>query len=219
MKSDYESGIWQRRVLGFLCAFLAPLSLIFGFFGASTNYPGWYLSISDTYYANDKMIMIGLLCATSIFFFTYKGYDWRDRVMSIFQAIGALGVVAFPCKSAYVATTGIFNLKPSLSEIFHVTSATILFVAFAVNILWLFTKTGENPTKEKIKRNRIYKICGWIILITILVQIIEIVSGLVVKVFIPKGIPYVLINEFIMLMAFAFAWFVKGELFNKLNDK
>ena len=217
MKSDYESGIWQRRVLGTLCALLSPLSLLFGLLGKH-NFQGWYMSISATYHANDCMIMIGLLCATAIFFLTYKGYDWRDRMMSIIQAVSALGVVAFPCGNENVDTTGFFDLPCSTSAIFHCISAGVLFTAFAVNILWLFTQTGENPTAEKQKRNIIYKVCGWTIIVTALIQVAEITTGLASKVLEPKGIPYIAINEFIMLMAFAFAWFVKGELFKKLND-
>jgi|SRR5574344_121070 hypothetical protein len=213
---DLNTNLYQRRVLGVLCALLAPACLIFGFLGLGVNLPGWYHSISDTYYANDKIFMIGLLFATSVFFFTYKGYDWRDRMMSLIQAVSALGVIVFPCSvSGAGETTGLFNLKMSTSSIFHCASAGILFGTFAINILWLFTKSGGEMTDGKKKRNRVYKICGWTIIVVAISQIIEgaFFSNVI------GDFPYIWLNEFIMLVAFSVAWLVKGEAIKQLNDK
>ena len=90
-----ESMLFQRKVLGILCMLLAPTSILFGLIGKDVNLPSWYDSISATYYANNKIIMIGLLYAIGIFFTAYKGYDWKDRVCSIVQAATSFMIVTF----------------------------------------------------------------------------------------------------------------------------
>lgn len=214
-EKELTSMLYQKRILGILCILLAPLCLIFGLFGLSTNLHGWYLSISATYYANSKMFMIGLLCAISIFFFSFQCYDWKDRVVTIIEGICSLGIVMFPCKSDDVPNlVGLFNIPYSISNIFHCTFATILFILFAIQITFLFTKSDGNPTKEKMIRNKIYKICGIIIFIFCIMQAVSCIVT-----FIPKYIPTTWINEFIMLIAYGFAYLVKSEAIAKFNDK
>lgn len=210
-----ESNLFQRRALGILCALLAPCCLLFGLFGKDVNLPGWYESISATYYANDKIFMIGLLFATAVFFFTYAGYDWRDRLVSIIQGAAALGVITFPCYSAGLPpTTGLFNLPVSASNIIHCISATTLFLAFGVNIMFLFTLSSGEITDAKAKRNMIYRICGGTIFLFMIIQACT--STFLKGKF--GSFPTTWFNEFIMLEAFSVAWLVKGEAIGTLND-
>lgn len=208
--------LFQRRMLGILCALLAPSCLIFGLFGRGTNLPFWYGSISATYYANDKILMIGLLFATAVFFFSYAGYTWIDRLLSIVQGTASLGVITFPCSTEGAPDiTGLFGLSLQTSNIIHMISATALFLAFGTNILFLFTKSSGTMTDEKKRRNFIYRICGITIFIFMIIQLCT--STFLKGCF--GNFPTTWFNEFVMLEAFSTAWLVKGEAVTKLNDK
>lgn len=217
-KIGRDSSLFQRRMLGILCGLLAPACVLLGLIGSENNLDGWYLSISATYYASSKMCMIGLLFSAAVFFLSYvfEGYDWRDRAISIIQAVGCLGVVAFPCRTPGVPeTVGMFNLPLATSNIIHTASACILFIAFGVNIMFLFT-LGNKNNEMKRKRNRVYRICGSVIFAFCIIQAL---TATPVFDWVPAWFPLTWLNEFVMLVAFSVAWLVKSELFPSLNDK
>ncbi|MCQ2225549.1 MAG: hypothetical protein MJZ14_07490 [Paludibacteraceae bacterium] len=217
MKSS-QSNLFQREMLGILCGLLAPACVLLGLIGAENNQEGWYLSISATYYASSKMCMIGLLFSAAVFFISYafERYDWRDTVMSIIQAAGCLGVVAFPCKTPGVPeTVGMFNLPIDVSNIIHCVSACVLFVAFGVNIMFLFTLGNPKDNEMKRKRNRIYRICGSVIFAFCIIQAL---TATPVFDWVPGWFPLTWLNEFVMLVAFSVAWLVKSESIKSLND-
>lgn len=197
----------QRKILGVLCALLAPSCILFGLLG--DNLPYWYCSISATYYANSKICMIGLLFATSTFFISYKGYDKKDRVMSLIQAVSALGIIIFPCATAGIGdTTGLFNLETALSNKIHCFFASTLFLAFATNILFLFT-LGDKNSEMKAKRNKVYRTCA------VVMYAFCVLQALSIKLQIPQWFPMTLINETVLLEAFAVAWLTKAQVWLK----
>ena len=202
---------YQRRVLGVLGFLLAPCCLLFGLLG--NNLPDWYGSISATYYANSKICMIGLLFSVAIFFYIYHGYELIDVIFSCIQATSALMIIVFPCNTSYVnGKVGLFGLDVSISHNFHCIGAAVLFLSFATNIMFLFTK-GNSGTEGKRKRNIVYYTTATIIYVLCLFQ------GLVTV--IPNKIYFTgltMINEWIMLWAFSFAWLTKSEMFPFLND-
>lgn len=193
----------QRKILGVLCALLAPCCIVFGLLG--DNLPLWYCSISATYYANSKICMIGLLFATSVFFFSYKGHDWKDRVMSLIQAVSALGVIMFPCNTPGIPdTVGLFSLPYATSHVIHCVMASVLFISFATNIMFLFT-LGDKSNAQKARRNKVYRICGGVIYAFIVLQAVSTFIPM------PAWFPATLINEAVMLEAYAVAWLVKAQ--------
>ena len=216
MNKDVEikSMLYQKRILGTLCILLAPLCLLFGLFGLDTNLPYWYKSISATFYANSNMFMIGLLFSVSVFFFSYICYDWRDRVVTLIEAVCSIGIVIFPCASEDIpARVGLFQLPFEVSNIFHCIFAALLFLAFGFQITFLFTISGDNPSDNKIKRNRIYRVCGIVIFVFCIVQFVSAIVNIL-----PYSVPTTWINEFIMLTAFGIAYLVKSQSFKSLND-
>ena len=205
----------QKKVLGWLCVLLAPCCLLFGLFALDSNHPGWYQSISATYYANSNSLMIGLLVATSVFFFTHSGYDLHDRIVSFIEALACLGVVFFPCNTTGAPeSVGLFGLAPDVSHTPHCISAGILFVTFAYNILFLFTKHKGVPTEMKKVRNICYYVCGSLILAGILSQSLYSLGVYPV----PDWFPMTWFNEFIMLTSFGVAYLIKSGMFTRLND-
>ena len=201
---------FQRRVLGVLCALLAPCCILFGLLG--DNLPNWYCSISATYYANSKLFMIGLLFSTAVFFFCYRGYDKKDIALSLIQAVSARGIVIFPCSTTGgTGAVGLFSLPVEVSHIIHCIMAGTLFTVFATNITFLFTR-GDKSNPQKIERNKVYITCG------IIIYVFEILQAMSAGLNIPEWFPLTMINETVMLESFAFAWLTKSGAFSSLND-
>ena len=95
----------------------------------------------------------------------------------------------------------------------HYISASVLFVTLALMSLFLFVKTDKSkrPTKKKIQRNLIYRVCGVVMLACCVLTL------LTSKGIIPNFPRSIFIFETIMLWAFGFSWLVKGETI--LKDK
>lgn len=205
----------QLMILGILCILLAPLSVLFGLFG--DNPEGWYESISRTYYANSKAVMIGLLIATGIYFISYKGYDKRDDFITTLQGIAAIGIVIFPTRltSVNADSVGLLGLPSWLSIIFHYICTYTLFISFWINLMFLFTLSNGNPTPKKRLRNIIYRCCGGLIILGIVGVII---GSTILKTYLPKNFPISLVGEFVILIPFGFAYLVKSECIKWLND-
>lgn len=198
---------YQRFMLGVICGLLPIGCVLFGLLGEWTgiNHPGWYNSISATYFCNSNMFMIGSLCLCAFFLFTYKGYDLGDRVLTMISAISALLIVACPCDAIPADNLGLFALPAKISSTIHDISAAALFVAFAIMILTQFTKG-----KQK-RKNTIYRICGY--------TMVAVMALVVVDRFLPLPAYMTMIYEFILLEAFAIAWIVKsGALQKKHNN-
>ena len=199
MKIKIESQVhFQRLVLGVICGLLPIGCILFGLIGADEAFLGkaWWHSISATYYSNSQVWMIGSLVLASFFFATYKGYDIQDRVLTIIGSISSICIVIFPCWNPAFDRCGLFMLPVNLSSKIHNVSAAILFISFAAIILTQFTKG-----KDKI-RNRVYYICGSIIVLFMLIQVITALSDISWM---------TIVNEAVMLEAFAVAWIVKSR--------
>lgn len=214
---DHKSMCTQRFILSVLTFLLGPCSFLFGLIGDGYNPTDWYKSISATYYATSNVLMIGFLTAVSIFFFAYKGYDIRDRICSLIEAICCIGIVLFPCNSLFILpyTIGIFQLPGKISNIFHCTFAAVLFLTFGFNLIFLFTLGKDEKTNKKKIRDIIYRTCGIVIWVMCVFQAI---TTSVWKWY-PEWYPNTLINEIVMLTAFAFAYLVKSEGIAKFNDE
>jgi hypothetical protein len=187
-------------MLGVICGLLPVSCLLFGVLGEirKINYPGWYNSISATYFSNGNMCMIGALCLCSFFLFTYKGYDLGDRAYTLVAAVSALLIVACPCAAAPTDYIGLLALPAKMSDIIHTVSAISLFGSFALMTLTQFTKGGHK------KRNRIYRICGWTMLALMAVVGLSVIFDW------PGYMT--MICEAGMLEAFALAWIIKSDV-------
>lgn len=197
-----------NKVLGVLCGLL-PLCVLLTFLGDNAE-DTWH-SISATYFSNAKICMIGLLFTASVFFICYSGYDWIDDLITDISAFSALGIIVFPCDCIkHSQAECLFGryLTADLSHVAHCVCAGLLFGSFAL-MIWRFRKTSGRMTCKKTKRNTIYAFCSIIIVIAMLNQLLTSIAGV--------GW-FTIVNEAVMLWAFAFAWLVKGEFFKRLND-
>lgn len=98
----------------------------------------------------------------------------------------------FPCKVSWIPAgtpVGFFQVPMEISHIIHSCCAAIFFTLIAINSIFQFTQSGGAMTVQKIRRNRIYRTCGW---------------GMII--------------EILLLSLFGIPWLVKGEAFPFLND-
>ena len=164
------------------------------------------LSISETYYLTPALA--GLLTTAAVVLMCYKGYDWRDELVTTISGIFGLMIVIFPCECPISSNiVGFFQLPVYISNIIHTAAAVIFFLLLAINSMFLFT-LGESNTKQKHIRNIIYKVCGIGMFCTLPLLIIPIQFP--AKIF---------IIETIALTFFGISWLVKGQIFGLFSDK
>jgi hypothetical protein len=205
-----------RQAIGVLGVCL-PLAVILG--GSASS--GWTVrsSISAYYYSNMRDVFVGLLCIVGAFLLSYKGYDRRDRILSAAAGALALGVAAFPTirietgsadevKKAGEEVVGIFALPAGHSMFVHYGCAVLLFVCLGV-ISLQFTRTDRSRamTRQKLRRNAVYRICGAVMFGAMALVPIFRIPGLAEH----QPDTLVLFVEAVCLGAFGIAWLVKGE--------
>jgi len=184
-----------RKAVGWI-GILLPFTLLLGvllIFKGEINQE----SISHYYHTNMRNVFVGALCAIALFMFFYSGYDkwddWAGNVAGFF----AIGVAWFPTTEA-----GSSNLIGKI----HFGCAAIFFLTLTVFSLFLFTKKGSNPTPQKLTRNKIYRICG-LIMMACLIAIVIYYN------FIHDDNSesyFVFWAETISLIAFGVSWLTKG---------
>ena len=192
-----------RLALGWLGMSLAWIVCILcAIFGCV---PGDYLfpdSISATYYyaptITPFMIILG---SSGILLMCYKGYTWFDDLINTLTGIFALNICLFPCFNGGYGKVGTFQLPVEISGWIHNISAALFFILLAYNVLFLFTKSSGEKTRNKKIRNIIYYICGSGMLVTLL--------GL----FIFHGHAVTWWVEAIALMFFGIAFLTKADVY------
>lgn len=176
-------------------------------------------SVSDYYYTVTGDLLVGILCAVALLLISYKGYpgDYSDSLLSTTAGILALGVAFFSTNETSADKCAIIHLPlNALRNNLHNIFSAALFLVLSSIALFLFTKTkGVLVTRQKKQRNRIYRTCGVVMLMCIIVLAFYINfrdSALWLKPYKP-----VFWLESMALMAFGISWLVKGGLF--LKDK
>lgn len=174
-------------------------------------------SISDYYHSPMRDAFVGCLCAVAFFLFAYKGYDvsdfWALRVASAL----ALLVAFFPTAVGAVLDCMRVVEKPGWVNAVHLASAAAFFADLAYISIWEFTKfkKGEdkaNASKRKLRKNRLFRACGFIILGCL--AAIFIILAFWGKSPIMRLKP-VFALESVMLLAFGVSWLVKGEMMRR----
>ncbi len=175
-------------------------------------------SISCYYHTNMRNIFVGILCAVALFLFSYRGYERKDNIAGDLACLFALGVAFFPASVDDPLPLCNFPslIKSPLISYVHFLSAALFFTTLSYFSIILFTKSKsrDSRTKRKKKRNRIYRVCGYIMLGCII---------LIGVYFLPlknrypqlQNIKPVFWLESIALWAFGISWLVKGEVLLK----
>ena len=168
-------------------------------------------SISD-YYDNSSAgdILVGVLFVLGFFLMTYKGHEPIDNKISNIGGIAALGTALFP-------TTCCMDCPDCWVHKLHFVFALLLFSVFIIFSIYLFRKTNpaKQITPEKKSRNRIYLVCGIIIILCIVAIAI---SLLMLDDSVTQKYHLVYWFESVALVAFGISWITKSESFF-LKDK
>ncbi len=157
------------------------------------------------------VLFVGVLWALAVFFLSYNykplpGFN-LDNKLSTLAAIAAVSVAVFPTTSdASVPTRSEHNIG-----IVHGISAGVLFVLLAVFALFLFPRGSGATTLEKQRRNVVYRTCGGIMVIAILLMVVWRDP--------PDSWHVFLALETICVVAFGVSWLVKGGFLGILADK
>lgn len=168
-------------------------------------------SISCYYHTNMRNIFVGIICTVALFLFAYKGYDKMDDLAGDLACIFALGVAFFPTSVTERLTNCIPNpIDTKILNHFHFISAAFFFIVLAYFSIVLFTKGSEKPTNRKLKRNKLYRICGYVMLGCIL--LIALYSfGLKRTLPTLQNYDPIFWLESLALWAFGISWLTKGK--------
>ena len=162
-------------------------------------------SVSSYYYTDMRNIFVGSMCAIGVFLMSYRGYDRRDAIAGRFAFVCAIGVALFPTSPLPVAT-----VEEKLIGGVHLTFAALLFLTLAYVSLKLFTMTDPNkaPTRQKLQRNVVYRVSGYIMLACIALIVVAALPP--IKAMVEQLAPRFWL-EAIAIVAFGVSWLTKGE--------
>jgi len=198
------SYLLLRKVLGGLGIAL-PFLVSIG--ALAIFHTGLQESISAYYHTGTGDVFVGTLCAIGFFLFAYNGYGPADRIAGNLACLFAVGTALFP-----TAPEG-HSCKMERIYCVHGVFAASLFLTLTFFSLVLFTKTDPSkgpPTPQKLKRNKVYRVCGSIMLAAILlVPVLH---------FLPESVTAGIMElhpvfwlEAIAVVAFGVSWLTKGE--------
>ena len=169
-------------------------------------------SISSYYYTGMGDVFVGTLCAIGFFLLSYKGYKTADDIAGNLGCLFAVGMALFP--------TAPDNSASSVAGFIgyvHFAFAALFFLTLIYFSLFLFTKTDQSePAARKLQRNKVYRVCGYImILCIVLIAIYYLLPDeVVLPIEVYKPVFWL---EAIAVVAFGISWLIKGETL--LKDK
>ncbi len=197
-----------RKAIGIIGIAL-PIGLLIG--KPLVDGGGMLGSISAYYYTGMRNYFVGTMCALAVFFFSYK-YAPRDNFLSTLTSIFALGVAFLPTspRRADVDTTWTAWLHFSCAVLFFLTLAYFAYFIFTLPPL---PKEKQEPRKRL--RNKIYRICGITIVVSLLLSpILDRVLSAPAR----AQLHPLFWLESIAVWAFSFSWLVKGGFLPFLQD-
>lgn len=161
-------------------------------------------TISDYYHTDMGDVFVGILFVIGFFLISYRGYERADSIAGTLACIFAVGVALFP--------TSTDQIDMGIIGKIHLFFAAFLFLTLIYFSLFLFTKTDPDspPTRKKLQRNMVYKACGYVMSICILlIGILFLFEEALLKP-IEKYNP-VFWLETVTVVAFGISWLTKGE--------
>jgi len=220
-----------RRALGFLGIAL-PLSLLLV---AGLTAEPMRASMSEFYFGRAGDLFVGILCAIGVFLWAYVGYppkdrgEWpTDRMVSRIAALAAVLValvptldkMAVPENPARGCSVLQCLLGDEISRMVHYGAAAVFFGCLAVFCLVLFRRDGGQMSRGKRARNRIYGLCGWMIVASMgalalfgVVYRMQDAAGQAAM----DATYLVFMLEAVGVVAFGISWLIKGETLKPLQ--
>ncbi len=191
------SYLTLRKVVGFLGIGLVPVVVLGSLI--LDHPPKIQISVSAYYYTSMRNELEGIICGISMFLLSYHGYTKQDSIVSKIAGLFALGIAFFPTSET--------AQKGDILSILHYLASGVFFAALSYMSIWLFTKSDGNKTEQKKKRNRVYRVCGIVMAVSVLGIPIDSIPAIHEAVFFLKP---TLIFETLALVAFGISWLTKG---------
>jgi uncharacterized membrane protein len=174
-------------------------------------------SVSQYYYSGMRDVFVGALCSVALFLFFYRGYDnWGkinwDKLITTTCGFLAIGIAFFPGSKTE-------SIKWVVTV--HRICATLFFSLLACYSIFVFTRKAPDPTKQKLVRNKIFIVCG-------VVMIVSLIAIIIYYKFIQtedSESSFVFWAEAVALVSFGISWLTKGgcispdKVISKINDK
>ncbi len=181
-------------------------------------------SISAYFHTGMRELFVGSLFAISVFLVCYKGPQRWDSIAARIAGFSVFLVAIFPTNEiprrvpdpdgrffdAVTLFSGSDKADPVYVGKVHLIAAGIFFITLAMMSLFLFTRSNRtNPTVQKVQRNRIFRICG-------IVMILCIIAIGIVKIFLGdtwnQQTSMVFWLESIAVVSFGISWLTKAEV-------
>ncbi|RXG32598.1 hypothetical protein [Leeuwenhoekiella marinoflava] len=220
-----DNGVWLhqgktlRKIVG-TAGMLLPVLLL-----ASSltvfEMTGPLESISHYYYTRAATLFTVTVSLIGIFLIVYSGEEPVDFWVSNIAGIAALCVAFFPtnnlaesCCDATMpyAVTYFDESQEGWRSTFHYISAAVFLVSLAFMALFLFVKSNtpkEKRCEEKVRRNKVYRICGIVMIVALVVIILGLTEIISPETY--NRLKLTFWMEALAVEAFGFSWLVKGE--------
>ena len=170
-------------------------------------------SISWSYHTEARDAFVGSLFIVGAFLWAYNGHAitgayLNEANLSKLASISAFVIALF--------ATSWDPTKPDLEAYIHSFATGILFVILAYFCFVSFRKVTEEPGVKKNRRNKIYFLCGLLIVASMVVMVLT-----KTDVFKAIAAEYRVTYwaEFVALVSFGFAWIVAGKAIPYLVDE
>ncbi|WP_020657470.1 hypothetical protein [Amycolatopsis benzoatilytica] len=198
MDTFVRSYLFLRRAIGVLGISL-PIVVIVG--KEIVDGGGLLGSLSGYYYSDLRNVFVGTLCAIGVFLIAYRGYGRIDDIAANVAGVAGIGVALFP-----TSPTAPTPVEHAIG-VAHLVFAGIFFLTLAFFCLFLFTKTDGTPSPRKRSRNVVYRVCGVVMLVSLALLVINAAFFNAATVSLHPTVWL----ESLAVIAFGFAWLVKGE--------
>jgi vacuolar-type H+-ATPase subunit I/STV1 len=166
-------------------------------------------SISAAYHQGgwSQSILIGFLFAIAAFLLAYNGLSKPEMLLSKVAAVAALGVALFPC-----ACDGHTEVVPYV----HAGSAAVMFLILTYFCYVFYRRARAKGHTEANRRAVIYAVCGLTIVASILILVLNTITGGVLVAQMPRLVFYC---EQAGLVAFGASWLTASRILPVLTNK
>jgi hypothetical protein len=232
IKLDYtveNDNIWltKQNTLRILIGILGislPL-LLFVVLWIDSGYTTPLFSISHYYFTRASSVFVIIVSLLAIFLLVYKGKERVDFYLSTAAGFFALCVLVFPTGNIWdqcgdkdhlysLTILRNSNFRPN----FHYISAAIFLSCLAYMSLFVFTKSNKPPAergKPKRRRNRVFRTCGVIMVLALLIIVANFAGLIPGETFGKYHLMFWM--ETVAIVSFGVSWLIKAEVI--LKDK
>lgn len=164
-------------------------------------------SISASYHTEARDVFVGLLFVVAALLVAYQGHTPTQNRVSNLAALAAVGIALFPVPDG--------ESSASVAALVHYGCAALMFGILTWFCLGPFLRRTRSGNIRKQRRARIYRMCGWGILLSMIAM-----TGTMV--FIPHEVQLrwemVYWLETIALWFFGSAWITAGKVLPFLTN-